>query len=348
MNKKFAIIGCGNISKFHVEAYQKSEAAIIAVADTNKELADKTAALCGCKAYYDYNEMLQNKEIDAVSICLPNFLHFEASLAAIKAGKAVLVEKPMTLTSSDAKILMEAVETYKATLYVGYMKRTHPAMQKFKELVPKIGEIETGIIRAFHPFPNWLWGEKGLGNSWFLKKSTGGGGMLTHGGSHVLDLFEWSCSKIKAVNATIKFHEVQTEADYITNGIIELENGNTVLLETGWLPLSGIGFREDGWDEMIEIRGKKGKLNLFTTTWDRPETSVPKVELYLEETGEKKTFISGSHNYFLLQVEEFVKCVNSGEKSKILANVKDGYRTELLLEALYKSSEEKTRVIIEE
>lgn len=98
---KFAIIGCGRIAQRHAE-HINNNGQLIAVCDTIIERADTMAKQYGAKAFYTINELLKaDLGIDVVSICSPNGLHAEHSIAALKAGNHVLCEKPMAINVAD-------------------------------------------------------------------------------------------------------------------------------------------------------------------------------------------------------------------------------------------------------
>src|SRR5690606_5230015 len=111
MQIKVAVIGLGSISEFHLESYKEHDNAIIyAVCDKNEQRAQETAAKYNvAKIYTDYEDLLNDPEIDAVSICTWNNTHAEISIAAMRAGKHVLVEKPLCLSVEEALSIERAV-----------------------------------------------------------------------------------------------------------------------------------------------------------------------------------------------------------------------------------------------
>jgi predicted dehydrogenase len=99
---RFALIGCSPIGRIHAESISKTEGAqLTAVSDVNLEQANKLAAHYSACVYADEKEMLKSPDIDAVSICLPHHLHYEYCMDAIKAGKHVLIEKPLAISAAD-------------------------------------------------------------------------------------------------------------------------------------------------------------------------------------------------------------------------------------------------------
>src|SRR6266699_2424001 len=104
---KFAIVGCGQIAERHAEQI-KRKGQLLAACDIVKEKANAFSKKFSAKAYYDIEELLlQEKEIDIISVCTPNGLHAIHSIKSLQAGKHVLCEKPMAISSEDAKLMIE-------------------------------------------------------------------------------------------------------------------------------------------------------------------------------------------------------------------------------------------------
>jgi UDP-N-acetylglucosamine 3-dehydrogenase len=141
-----ATIGCGVWGKNHARVFNSSPlTSLIAVADQIESSAKQIGEQYKVGWYTDYNKLLDRSDIDAVTICTPTFTHKEIALSAIKSGKHVLVEKPMTLTVDEAKILIKAAEKHNVFLSVGFIERFNPAVQEAFRLL-KLGEIGDPII----------------------------------------------------------------------------------------------------------------------------------------------------------------------------------------------------------
>ncbi len=144
---KIGIIGCGSIAKHrHMPEYHASSGAVIAaVCDINEGRAKGFADLYEAKAYTDYRELLDDTDIDAVSVCTPNYLHAPISVAALNAGKHVLCEKPMATSMEEAQDMIEAAHKNGKKLMIAHNQRFVPSHKKAKELIAR-GKREKSTV----------------------------------------------------------------------------------------------------------------------------------------------------------------------------------------------------------
>lgn len=337
MSVAVGIIGCGHIASHHIRGYRQAKVPILMVSDAQEEVAKRRATELLCDWSTDYQELLARSDIQAVSICVPNWLHFEVAMAAIEARKAILCEKPMAVSLEQAETLVCKVRETGTFFQVGYMKRFHPLMRRFKELLPQIGRVEIGLLRCYQPFPEALWGREGV---WFTEKAKAGGGPLVHGGSHMLDLLHWCLGDVAAVDARVHI-KPGTDVDWHTGAILEMANGSTILFECGWFEHTNWGPQHDGWDEMLQLRGPVGVITLYTIFWDRPTALVPSVQLYSEEMHVVQTYAEGPVDYFVEEIKDFVQKVEAGQQPTV--SVEDGYWVDRLVQAIYLSSKRQER-----
>lgn len=131
---KIGVIGCGTIAKYrHLPEYDANpEVELVAVCDLEPERAEAYAEQYGAKALTDYNELLQIEELDAVSVCLPNYLHAPVTIDALNAGKHVLCEKPMATSREEAEQMIEAAAQNGKKLMIGHNQRFVAAHKKRK------------------------------------------------------------------------------------------------------------------------------------------------------------------------------------------------------------------------
>ena len=132
----FGIVGLGQISKTHARALQDQEDCyLVGGFHKNPEKAEKWAAENNCRAFTSLDEMLADPEIDAVSITTPSGSHMEPALAAMRAGKHVLIEKPMEITEDRIRMIMEEAEKHHVLICGIFQSRFHDAARLVKQAV---------------------------------------------------------------------------------------------------------------------------------------------------------------------------------------------------------------------
>jgi len=183
---KVGIIGTGWIAESHIESYlQMPDVDIVAAADLIPGKAEKFFKHYGVEGvhlYPDHKSMLENEELDAVSICTYNTAHRDCTVAALEAGVHVMLEKPFSVTLDEAVDMMRAEKKSGKILSIGFQPRMDENMKMIKRIVEsgelgKIYYIQTGGGRR-----------RGIPNSTFIEKSTGGIGALGDIGCYSLDM----------------------------------------------------------------------------------------------------------------------------------------------------------------
>jgi len=248
---KVGIIGCGAIAeqKYFLGISSIPEAEVVAFCDI---LPDKAEALRRMfkaedgKVYEDYKELLKDDSIDVIHVCTPNISHAPITVAALKAGKHVLCEKPMATTYKDAKLMCDTATEEGKLLSIGYQYRCRPEQLFLKEMCEngELGEIYYAKAHALRRRGVPTWGV-------FLKEEEQGGGPLIDIGTHALDITLWMMDnyKPKTVMGTVYkklgdkpdcgniFGPWDTDEYTVEDsafGFIVMENGATIVLETSW------------------------------------------------------------------------------------------------------------------
>lgn len=153
---KVGVIGVGSMGQNHARIYFHSDnAQLVAVSDAYEEQAQKIARHYNTKAYRNYQEMLQQEDIDAVSIAVPTSLHYEIALAALEAGKHILLEKPIAPTEEEAQLIIDKAVQKNLKLMIGHIERFNPAIQELKIRLQRgeLGEIYKIDVQRIGPFP---------------------------------------------------------------------------------------------------------------------------------------------------------------------------------------------------
>jgi predicted dehydrogenase len=247
-----AVFGAGAIGLDHISSFQQHpDAKVLAVVDTSPARASEAAKLYQISTFTtDYREILARDDIDVVSIALPNCLHAPVALEALKAGKHVMIDKPMATNASDAAKLVNEAKKRRRLLMVGQNNRFSPDVQTLKQLVLKgvLGEV-------YHAKTAWTrrGGIPRIG-SWFTQKKFAGGGSTYDIGAHALDRCLYLMGEFDAVAVSgqtyAKFgprglgegtwgkSELDPKKPFdvedMSVALIKLKSGRTVLLETSW------------------------------------------------------------------------------------------------------------------
>ena len=191
---KIGILGCGKIAQVrHIPEYaDNKDAQIVGFYDINLERAKALAETYGGTAYETAEELLANPEIDAVSICTANFSHAELTIAALKAGKHVLCEKPMATTLADCEAMVEAANKNGKYLMIGHNQRLAKAHSTARKLIVDglIGDIVTFRTTFGHGGPE-TWSVDPGKNTWFFDKSRAAMGAMADLGIHKTDLIQF-------------------------------------------------------------------------------------------------------------------------------------------------------------
>lgn len=195
MPVKYGIIGCGAIGqRRHIpEVAADKDATLVALCDINeKRLAEVAAKYGVTETYTDYKKMLKEADIDAVVIGTPNATHGPMTIDAFKAGKHVLVEKPMAVTLNEAKKMIAAGKKAKKFLMVGHNQRLAPPHIKAKEILDsgRLGKVLAFRTAFKHRGPE-KWCIENSPNTWFFRKEEAVLGVTGDLGVHKADLMRY-------------------------------------------------------------------------------------------------------------------------------------------------------------
>ncbi|NLG48823.1 MAG: Gfo/Idh/MocA family oxidoreductase [Chloroflexi bacterium] len=251
MTIRVGVVGLG-MGRYHMERYQANEQVeLVALCDLDQKLLDRFKGTCPkASTYTDYQEMFAAANLDAVSIALPNVLHAEVTIAALRAGMHVLCEKPMAVNAQQAKQMLLASQETGKKLMIHFNYRFSPSAQFFKRYVD-----EGNLGQIYYAKTQWLRarGIPKLGG-WFGIKAMSGGGPMIDLGVHRLDLALWAMGYPKAVAVSAsgfnllgarlaKASQARYDVEDMLTALVRLENGITLNLEVSWA--GGTDKRED-------------------------------------------------------------------------------------------------------
>ena len=347
---KVGIIGCGNISQYHLQGYAAlDDVEIYALCDINEDNLKNRGEMFGVtRLYTDYNEMLKLEELDAVSICTWNAAHKECTVAALKAGKHVLCEKPTAMNRAEALEMQKAAEESGKILMIGFVRRHGNDCAVLKDF------IEAGSLGDIYYAKATYLRRNGNPGGWFGNKELSGGGPLIDLGVHVIDLVKYLMGNPKPVSVYGVTYQklfdrknIKSKKAYVARGgvnqpcnvedlasaLIRFDNGATLLVEASF---------------SLNIKNDIGSIEMFGTKGG--SKMDPSLEIYNDINGyltnvsfDAPTALS-FEGLFENEIKHFVDCVK-GEAENI-APIEDGVDIMAILDAVYESARTGHEVIL--
>ena len=337
MKIKWGVIGCGGIAdRRTIPGMMKADNAVLtAVMDRNAELAQNVGKKYNVTKICDSVEELLKQDIDAVYIATPVFCHKEQAVLAMRAGKHVLMEKPVALTVEEAKELCEIALEEGVKLGVALMMRFHTHHQAMKQMIAegKLGEIVS--IRS--QFSCWY---PDIEGSWRQKKALGGGGALIDLGVHCIDLLQYITGlKARGVMALCDTQTFHYEVDDSASIIMKMDNGAHAYVDVNF------NIPDDAAQSRLEIYGTKGSI-IADGTLGQEEVGRVKISI-AEETGydamQNRDKVNSyflkpaSGNMYTKEIEAFSASILGNTEPPV--SIRDGIFVQEIVEATYASSD---------
>ena len=349
---KVAIIGCGTIANSaHIPAYLKNEEAEIKYfCDIIPERAAAAVEKYGCGiAVTDYKDILNDPEIEAVSVCTPNKVHPVIAMDFLKAGKNVLCEKPAAKTYAEALEMQKAQHESGKVLNIGVVNRFNDSVHMMKKIIDsgELGDIHHVYVsfRAHRSIP-------GLGGA-FTTKDIAGGGVLIDWGVHYLDIVMYCCGDPKPLTVTgeafCKLGKDMKGYAYKDmwagppnyDGVYDVDDSVTGMIRTEGPVISFNG----AWaqniaksETFIDFMGDKGGIRL---NYCGDFTIYSTKNGMLTET----KVSSQTTNMYENEINDFIRCVRTGEKNR--QHIDYAVETSKILQAIYDSSENHKEINID-
>lgn len=333
---RFGIIGSGMISNIHAIAIQSlPQGELAGVADYSMERAEAFAEKYGIRAYKDVEQLLADDAIDIVCICTPSGFHAEQTLAALKAGKHVVLEKPMALTTESAAELVKACEECGRFVTVISQFRFTPALEYTKQLLEE-GAFGRVVMCSLY-MKYWRDPEYYSASPWKGTKRFDGGGALMNQGIHGVDLLQYLMGDAKVLQGRAKTLVHDIEVEDTAAALLEFESGALGVIEatTSCYP---------GFDRRLEIRGDRGYLTLQEDTILELMIDGKQVELPKRENSVVSTAADPSRLDYRMHARQLQNLLDAIDgKAELLIDAREGYRAVRLVEDVYRSSEQLDR-----
>ena len=293
---------------------------VAAIASRKKENAEKEAARLNIsKAYGSYKELLADPEIDVVYIPLPNHLHVEWSIKAMQAGKHVLCEKPIGLSSTEAKKMLDTAKDYPhLKIMEAFMYRFHPQWITAKSLITagRIGELKT--IHSFFSYFN-------IDPANIRNQSDKGGGGLMDIGCYNISLSRFIFDEEPKKILGLAENDPKSGVDRLTSGILQFSKGtSTFTCSTQLIPY-----------QRVNIFGTEARIEI-EIPFNAPPDKPTKLWLHSKEGTEEMVF--DIVDQYTLEADAFAKSIL--ENTPAPTSLKDALNNMKAIEAIFESSKE--------
>ena len=337
----FGIIGTGMIGGFHAKAIAAMTGGeLIGAAGRVLERTHAFAEQYGTKAYDDVAAMLADPQIDIVTIGTPSGAHFDPAMTAIEAGKHVVIEKPIEITTARIDQMIAAAEAKGVTIAAVLNRRFHPGMDAFKKAAAA-GRF--GKLTSASAYVKWYRDQAYYDSAaWRGTSALDGGGALMNQAIHTIDALLYLAGPVKSVQAnTACLAHTDIEVEDIAVAIVEFKNGARGIIEG-----STCSWSKDGHPARVQLAGTEGSVFLADEafeTWD-----------FMNETDEDEAiraqFMQGADaglgandptaiNFYQHQrnFEEIVNAIQQGREPSTAAS--EARKSVELIQAIYQSAQ---------
>ena len=342
----WGVIGAGGIARRRTipEGIIPAEnSKLVAVMDADKKITEEVAKEYNVKAYFREKDLIRDKDIDAVYIATPVYLHAKQTIVALEAGKNVLCEKPMALTVKDCEKMIKTAEKYKKKLGIGYFMRFHAYHQRFKEMVKNgdLGKIVLlrGQLSCWYPK---------MEGAWRQNPKLGGGGSLIDMGNHCLDTLEYILdSRVKELSCFTASLVQDYPAEDSALLSVKFANGALGMVDAFF------SIADNSSKNRLEIYGSRGSILAEGTIGQLP---TGKAVAYLEKetkgyAAEQKREESTAEeikpsliNGYQREIEAFAEAIEKDSEPPISGE--DGLWSQKIVLAAYKSAKTGKRIKI--
>lgn len=338
MQLGFVVVGLGAIAKMHLDAIcALPQARLVAVVSRREERAREVAAQYRCEAFTDYRPLLDRKDVHVITIITPSGARRDITLDGAKAGKHILVEKPVEVTLERIDEMITACDQAGVTFGGIFQFRFKPAWQFLKEAVSTglLGKIYVGDA-----YNKWYRSEEyyasaGWRGTWELD----GGGALMNQGIHIIDLLQWIMGdpvEIFAYTRTLRHH---IEVEDTAVAVLKYKSGAVGVIE-------GTTSIYPGFPMTMEIHGEKGSVQMADdciSHWsvlDTPRGIKEKVQDLSQQVSQSVSSdpTQRDSTWHRLQIDDFIQAILHGREPQVSG--REGRKSVRIIQSIYQSAQE--------
>ncbi len=335
----FAIVGCGRISKRHLELLGLNQihgARLVAVCDVQLDRAKSAGEKYKVPAYEDMNEMMTREKVDVVTVLTPSGMHAEHVVQLAKHKKHIIVEKPMALTLADADRMIKACKDNGVQLFVVKQNRFNVPVVKLREELEagRFGKMVMGTIRVRWCRDQSYYDQDSWRGTWALD-----GGVFTNQASHHVDLLQWMMGDVESVFAKGGTYLINTETEDTGIAMIKFKSGAIGVIE------ATTAVRPKDLEGSISILGAGGTVEIggFAVNqirhWNFSHPTQEDQNVIQNYSVNPPNVYGYGHKAYL---DHVVECLNGNSKQPISGE--EGRKSLELIHAIYESIESKKEV----
>ena len=328
---KVALVGCGNIAKTHLLDLNETDCAeVVSLCDINEKKATfyKETYAANARVYTDYEKMLEEEKPDSVHITTPHYLHAPMTIAALKRGIHVFLEKPMCISEKEIDDIIAASNESLGKVCVCFQNRFNPSTLKAKELADADGGVLSAYGSVFWDRDEKYYTESG----WRGSYATEGGGVMINQAIHTIDMLCQFLGRPTSVCATTANHHLKgiIEVEDSCEGVIRFENGK----QGNFYATTSCTLSDD---TTVFLKTKNHRIEM---RMQKLYVDGNPVELENEHTNDRlKACYGNSHNRL---IEKFYHALQSGDDMPVSLE-SAAYALKILL-AAYRSHDEETEI----
>jgi UDP-N-acetyl-2-amino-2-deoxyglucuronate dehydrogenase len=344
----FGIIGCGMIAEFHTRAINEIDnARVVGAWSRNLANAEKIAGLAsgGCPIFDDLDALLAQPGLDVVCVCTPSGAHLEPAVLAARAGKHIVVEKPLEITLPRCDAIIDACETAGVRLCTIFPSRFTAANIRLREAITlgRFGRLTLGDTHVKWWRTQQYYDSGGWRGTWQLD----GGGALMNQAIHNVDLLSWLMGDVVSVTAfTATLAHKRIEVEDTAVAALQFQNGALGVIEAATSAYPGLLKR-------TEIHGDRGSARVEQddiTLWEFQEKVPSDNAVYAAMAGQTGFKAGASdprgitHIGHRDQLVDFLDAIDTGREP--LVDGREGRKSVEIIRAIYRSASERTIVTL--
>ena len=334
----FAVIGLGSIAHFHIRCIQELEGCrLVAVASSTPERVEEAEERYGVAGYSNIDAMLLRKDIDVVCICTASGYHLEPTLAAARAGKHIICEKPLEVNLERADHMIQACREAGVKLACIFQSRFKEDYLRIRSAI-RAGKL--GKVVLANAYIKWYRDDEYYASrSWRGTLKGDGGAALINQSIHTIDLLQDLMGPVKSIYGKVRTMTHDIEGEDLGLAILQFENGamGTIEGSTSVYP---------GYPERLEIHGSKGSIVYEggkIIAWNLLDAPVEKIGGAAVASGASDP-MAIDYGYHKKQIQDMVHAIHEDREPQV--NGEEGRKVLEIISAIYESSKKGEEVVL--